>query len=161
MVALPNPMNFAEVHAALKEAAGQGPMGPIQLELGGKTILVTGSAHAQALEFYKAHALERYTERLKQLDKYIASSDERLRAALIDNKNFATKWWNRKRIGLLDPHVLDQPRAHAAAARGAIERNDFLNAAASIKAGVELVDLAEERLHQFWTGIDRIDEDRL
>ena len=158
----PKPGDYVSVYGTLKEAmASQGFSGRYQLDLDGTSISISANAFSQVLNVYRNMAVERLNERLKQLDDYIAASDVHLREALTAHSNFVSKWWHRKRIALLDPHVLDQPHAHAAAARDAIQREDFRNASASLKAGRELVDLAEERIHQFWTGIDRIEEERL
>jgi hypothetical protein len=72
--------------------------------------------------------------------------------------DFATKWWYRKRIMLLDSHVMHKPREHEASAGDAIAHGDFRAAAERLRAGEELVTLANERIHQFREGVDRVRE---
>jgi Domain of unknown function (DUF4157) len=159
---IPNNANYINVFASLKEAIpNQGVMDSYQLTIAVDPILVSGNAYRQVLSIYKMKAGEKLSGQLNQLEDYIAQSDKNLKAAFNAHTNFASKWWFSKRIGLLDPHVLDEPHSHLAAAKGAIQREDFINAAASLKAGRDLVDMAEERLHQFWTGIDRNEEEEL
>lgn len=159
---LPNPANSMESYYALKSLVDRnGPMGPHPFHAGGKDYLVTAAAVDQAIQGFRALIKDRLSERLKGLQGSITATDRDLQAALTTHTNFVSKFWFRNRIALLDPHVLDDPRSHASAAQGTLEREDFRNAAASIKAGEDQIYYANEAIRQFHTGIDRIEEDEL
>jgi len=162
IAALPNSANSLKSYYALREAAeGRGPMGPFGMHLGDNDVEVTATALDAALQLYKKRLESSLGDRHQRLKDSIEQSQKNLQAALTAHTNFASKWWFRKRIALLDPHVMDKPREHEAAAREALHRDDFRAAAASLKAGEDLVTYAEERLFQFREGIDRIEEHEL
>ncbi|WP_020160078.1 eCIS core domain-containing protein [Methylobacter marinus] len=158
---LPNNANNLASYYALQDAHGSGVMGPFRMRLGATEFEVTATALDQAMQVYRVRLESSLGERHQRLKDDIARSQKDLDAALTTHGNFATKWWYRKRIALLDPHVLDKPREHEAAARDAITRGDFRAAAASLRAGEELVTLADERIHQFHEGVDRIEEQEI
>ncbi|EEA02398.1 hypothetical protein BH160DRAFT_2252 [Burkholderia sp. H160] len=108
----------------------------------------------QRLEDKLGDRHRRTGERIDQMQK-------KLEAALTEHSNLLSKWWFRKRIALLDPHSMDQPRAHWSSVPDALRRGDFRSASDSLKAANELMDIVDNTIYQFETGIDRGEKQEL
>jgi hypothetical protein len=158
---LPNGANSLASYYTLQDARGAGIMGPFRMRLGMTDVEVTVTALDEAIQAYRVRLERSLGDRHQRLKDSIAQSQKNLEAAMTSHGNFVTKWWYRKRIALLDPHVMDKPREHEAAALDSLARGDFRAATTSLMAGEELVTLAEERIHQFYEGVDRIEEQEI
>jgi hypothetical protein len=143
----------------------RGPIASHQIRLGDKEVVATGLAVTQALGAYKVLVERELAGRLTNLQGQIAQADTHLQEALawarLARANPLDWYRLRNRLALLDPKVLDLPRAHAAAAEGALRREDFRAAEDSLKAVWDLVHYAEAGIYQFRKGIDKIEEREL
>jgi hypothetical protein len=59
-----------------------------------------------------------------------------------------SRWWDN-RLFRIDPHLLDSPRAHLAAARGYLESDDLGNAWQSLSACEDTIGLARNQLYAY------------
>jgi hypothetical protein len=142
----------------------RGPIASHQIRLGNEEVVATGLAVYQALGAYKVLVERELGGRLTNLRGQIAQADTHLQEALAWARlaaNPIDSYRLKNRLALLDPKVLDLPRAHATVAEGALRREDFRVTEDSLNAVWELVNYAEAAIYQFRKGIDKIEEREL
>lgn len=89
----------------------------------------------------------------KEMDVGVARAERQLGSlqAELDEaagEGAASRWWDN-RLFRIDPHLLDSPRAHLAAARGYLGTDDLANAWESLSACEDTIGLARNQLYAY------------
>jgi len=156
--ALPSPLNNMESYYLLKSAPLEMGVG-YRVAVAGGTFGVDQTIHGKALAFYERKVWDGLEADVLALVDTIKMGEKDLQDALNENSNAVTKWWNKNRIALLDPHAFDRPKSLAEAAKAARGAKSYREARNCVLEARGLVDLAKNSIHHFRTGFDRDERD--